>query len=149
MQEQAGASLNLLTQQGGFSTATSKTDTQGRGWREGRVESKDLIWVRSPNPGLPSLSLFPWIHGEMVPNGGSRKSSVQALSTKQTTLTGLGNKMGSTASPDCLVVDWLVLWEELQCATPGEVYKGTFKSREQMWDLADGSILVLYHGNLL
>lgn len=57
--------------------------------------------------------------------------------------------MGSTAFPGYPVVDWLVLREELQCATPDEVYKGTFKGGEQMWDLADGSILVLYHGNLL
>lgn len=62
MEEQAGVGLNF-TEQGRFSTATSKTDTQGGGWRDGPVESRDLIWAHSLNPGLPSLSPFPWLHG--------------------------------------------------------------------------------------
>lgn len=67
MRQDGGASrsrFNLLAREIIYSH--QQTDTQGRGCREGLVESRDLIWAHSPNPGLPSLSLFPWLHGGIM-----------------------------------------------------------------------------------
>lgn len=133
MEEQAGTSLNL-TQQGRFSTATSKTDIQRRSWRAGLVESMDLIWAHSPNLDLPSLSPFLRLHDGIRRNGsewseGARKSSVQVLSAKRTTVTQ-EIRWAVLQFPDCLVVDWQVVWEEIRCATPGKVYKGPLKGGE-------------------
>ena len=93
MEEQVGVSLKF-TQHGRFSTAISKTDTQGRGWRKGLMESRDLIWAHSPNPDLPSLSLFPWLHGGIMEKWFRvewkiQKKQCSSVEHKPTTLTGL------------------------------------------------------------